>query len=438
MAPARVAPAEPALGANRLTHAVTTDELRRIIRRIEEKHRARATPRVTSALEDLVGGGVEKTEDGGVLVVRRRFPLDHRHGAQPLAAARDMAPEALALLARVGEAAPPAARLLYLDAETTGLAGGTGTYAFLVGVGFFDDGAFETRQFFMRDLDEEPALLSAIASLLAGFDGLVTYNGTGFDLPLLETRFVLARRPWQGDAPHVDLLPPARRLWADRLADCRLGTVEQHVLAFRRENDLPGAMIPSVYFDYLRRKTPGVIPRVFEHNRHDVLSLAALAGWVAVALSQAPAADLHPVEVRGLGRLWERLDPERSAACYRMALELGLPSPARERLLSRLARHEKRRARWGEARSLWEAAARSGLHFDPGPWEEMAKIDEHRLRDLGTARRIVEEALALAQAQRFGTDVVAALTHRLERIRRKGRQGPAAPGAAGNVTTCRT
>src|SRR5262249_39693229 len=162
-----------------------------------------------------------------VLLVRRRFDLDHRHGAQPLSGAREIAPVTLGLLARMDRAPQHRRRLLFLDTETTGLAGGTGTYAFLVGVGFFDTDGFEVRQYFMRDLDEEAALLAALDSLFRDFDGIVTYNGTGFDLPLLETRFVLARRHWSDDRLHLDLLRAARRLWSTRLHDCRLGTLEQ-------------------------------------------------------------------------------------------------------------------------------------------------------------------------------------------------------------------
>ena len=121
---------------------------------------------------------------------------------------------------RPGTPPPAGGRLLYLDTETTGLAGGTGTYVFLVGVGFFDGDTFEVRQYFMRDLDEEPALLAAVGGLLGEFDGVVTYNGGSFDLPLLETRFVLARRRFPADVFHLDLLQlgpaplerPARRL----------------------------------------------------------------------------------------------------------------------------------------------------------------------------------------------------------------------------------
>lgn len=404
-------------------------ELTRIIRRIEAKSRTRPPAGSPRSLEGLLDGAIEENERGRLLVVRRRFPVDHRHGAQSLLAAREAAPLALSLLGRAGGEVAEANRLLYLDTETTGLAGGTGTYAFLVGVGFFDGDDFEVRQFFMRDLDEEPALLTALEEIFRRFDGFVTYNGSGFDLPLLETRFVLGRRRFPGEVFHVDLLAPARRLWSDRLADCRLGTVEQHALRFTRDDDLPGALIPTVYFEYLRRKRPDELPRVFEHNRHDILSLAALTGWVADAVVRAPIPELEPEALAGLGRLLEMTEPERSLACYRMALDSGLPTPSRERLLLRLAQAEKRRARWDEARALWEAAARAPREFDPRPWEEIAKVHEHRRRDLAAARGVVEEALALARRHRASERVLAAFEHRLLRLARRIERGVGLSGA---------
>ena len=402
-----------------MTPDLTAADLGRVIRRIEETSRRRPPPGRRASLEAVLDGATEETEGGPVLVVRRRFALGHRHGGQPLGQARELAPESLGLLARAGVLAPAGRRFLYRDTETTGLAGGTGTYAFLVGAGFFDGEAFEVRQYFMRDLDEEPALLAALDALFRRFDGVVTYNGAGFDLPLLETRFVLARRRFPGEVFHLDLLGPARRLWSARLADCRLGTIERHVLRFTREDDLPGALIPSVYFDYLRRKDPGELPRVFDHNRHDILSLAALTGWVADLVARAPVPSLYPEELAGLGRLWEAADVERGLACYRMALERGLPSPGRERLLLRLAAVEKRRTRWDEARALWEAAIAAEHGFDPRPWEEIAKVHEHRRRDLAAARVAVEEALARARQARAPGGVLRAFEHRLERLTRR-------------------
>lgn len=395
-------------------------DLSRVVRRLEDKGRARPAASRRVSLEDALGGEIEETEHGPVLVVRQRFAAGHRHGDAEIDPAAAPWTEALPLLARPGSIPPPSARLLYLDTETTGLAGGTGTYVFLIGLGFYDDDAFEVRQYFMRDLDEEPALLTAVGALLAQFDGVVTYNGGGFDLPLLETRFVLARRRYPADVFHLDLLGPARRLWSARHADCRLATLERHVLGFDRTDDLPGALIPYAYFDYLRRKTVGQLPRVFEHNRHDVLSLAALAGWVAGAVTRAPEPDLHPEELTGLGRIWEAIDLERGFACYRMALELGLASPSRERLLLRLASVEKRRARWDEARAFWQAVIDSDRGgFDPRPWEEIAKVFEHRRRDFAAARALVEAALARAQEERAPESVLSAFTHRLERLTRR-------------------
>src|SRR5207302_806542 len=158
---------------------------------------------------------------------------------------------------RVEDDGLAAERPLFLDTETTGLAGGPGTYAFLVGAGWIEGDAFVVTQHFMRDLDEEPALLAALAPLLERAGGVVTFNGSGFDLPLLETRFVLARRRWPATLPHLDLLRPSRRVWTGCLDDCRLGTLERDVLGLSREEDVPGAVIPSLYFDWLRRRRAG-------------------------------------------------------------------------------------------------------------------------------------------------------------------------------------
>jgi len=412
----------PQSAGNASSSKSSLSDLTAVIRRIEAKNRLRQPSGRAASVEDTLGGTVEENDAGRVLVVRRRFHLEHRHGEHPLGSAREIEPMTLGLLARGDAALHDAPRLLFLDTETTGLAGGTGTYAFLVGVGFFDEDGFEVRQYFMRDLDEEPALLAMLDTLFRAFDGIVTYNGTGFDLPLLETRFVLARRRWSDDRLHLDLLRAARRLWSTRLTDCRLGTLEQHVLRFARQDDLPGFMIPGAYFEYLRRKRPGALPRVFEHNRHDVLSLAVLTGWVAAAIARAPEGECHPEELVGLGRLWEAIDLERGVACYRKALDGGLASPVRERILLRLARREKRLARWEEARILWEAATLTTRGFDPEAWEEIAKVHEHRRRDFAAARAVVEEALSMARVHLASQRVLGSFEHRLARLHRRERQ----------------
>jgi uncharacterized protein YprB with RNaseH-like and TPR domain len=365
-----------------------------------------------------VGGEVVDTPAGRLVTVRREFPFTHRHGRLALGHALDASPALLGLIARPEEVPAEVRGLLFLDTETTGLAGGTGTYAFLVGAGYVEGDRFVVAQYFMRDFDEEPALLTVLEPLLARASGLVTFNGSGFDLPLLETRFVLSRRRWPGALGHVDLLRPARRVWAARLADCRLLTLEREVLGLVREEDVPGALIPTLYFDFLRSRRAAPLARVFAHNRSDVLSLAALLGWFTRALGAGGAAGLHPWELAGLGRLWERVDAEQGAAYYRAALETGLDGAEARWVRLRLALREKRLARWEVACALWEAAAGAG-GFDLHPWEELAKYYEHRRRDVARAREIVRRALGLAEAEQAPAPALDALARRLGRLERR-------------------
>ncbi|OLC17794.1 MAG: hypothetical protein AUH29_01100 [Candidatus Rokubacteria bacterium 13_1_40CM_69_27] len=411
----RAPAAEPPAAHDHAARAGTLDELRRIIRRIENSRPPRPAP---EPVERIVGGELVDTGQGPLLVVRREYPLSHQHGRLALAHALDVSPSVLELIARAGEAPADARGLLFLDTETTGLAGGTGTYAFLVGAGYVEGDRFVVVQHFMRDFDEEPALLAALHPLLEGASGLVTFNGAGFDVPLLETRFVLARRRWPGTLAHVDLLRPARRVWSARFPDCRLTTLEREVLGLIRDNDVPGALIPALYFDFLRSRRAAPLARVFAHNCDDVLSLAALLGWFTRALDGGANPPLGAGELAGLGRLWERADPERGVACYRQALAAGLEGLDAHRVRLRLALWEKHRARWEAACALWQAAAGAG-GFDLQPWEELAKYHEHRRRDVAAARAVVVEALALARAAAASPRFFDALTHRLARLERR-------------------
>jgi uncharacterized protein YprB with RNaseH-like and TPR domain len=389
------------------------DELRRVIRRIET---ARPPRPAAEAVERVVDGELLDTGHGSIVVVRREYPLTHRHGGSPLGDVLDVPLPMLAHVARVDGRIDSAEGLLFLDTETTGLAGGTGTYAFLVGVALVEGARVVVNQYFMRDFDDEPALLAALEPTLTRATAVVTFNGGGFDLPLLETRFVLARRRWPATLPHLDLLRPARRMWTGWLSDCRLSTLESAVLGLAREDDVPGAFIPLIYFDYLRSRRAAPLRRVFEHNRSDVLTLVALVAWFGRALAET--AGVRPAELAGLGRLWEPVDLDRSLACYRAALDGGVPDPVARWARLRLAWWEKRAARWDAACTLWEAA-RAHEVFDPRPWEELAKYHEHRARDLAAARTIVEDALGLARAAGAAVRVLDAFAYRLDRLNRR-------------------
>jgi uncharacterized protein YprB with RNaseH-like and TPR domain len=393
--------------------AGTLDELRRVIRRIESRQPFRVAPEPP---ETILGGQLVETDAGPLLTVRREFPLDHRHGRVPLRRAIELSTDARRVLAR-DDAPFDAGRVLFLDTETTGLSGGTGTYAFLVGAGFVEDDRVVIVQHFMRDLDEEPALLAALAPLLERASAVVTFNGSGFDVPLLETRFVLGRRRWPAALRHLDLLHPARRVWGARFADCRLNTLEHEVLGHRRQGDVPGMVIPSLYFEFLRRRRAAPLGRVFDHNRDDVLSSIALLGWLGHALTHGEDGVEDALDLAGVGRLWERVEPERAVLCYRGALAVGLPAPIAHAVRLRVAAWEKRQARWDSACTLWQQAA-SANAFDPRPWEELAKYEEHRARNATAARDLVIQALALARAAGSGPQVVEAFTHRLARLDR--------------------
>src|SRR5689334_7321781 len=235
------------------------DELRRVIRRIETARPPRPAP---EAIERVVDGEMIDNEHGRVVVVSRAYPLTHRHGGEILGDVHAAPLPLLARAARLEGELQGADGLLFLDTETTGLAGGTGTYAFLVGAARVEHGRVVVQQFFMRDFDDEPALLAALEPLLQRARAVVTFNGAGFDLPLLETRFVLARRRWPATLVHLDLLKPSRRVWNGWLADCRLATLERDVLGLDREDDVPGSMIPLLYFDYLRSRRAAPLRRV--------------------------------------------------------------------------------------------------------------------------------------------------------------------------------
>ncbi|MEK7700723.1 MAG: ribonuclease H-like domain-containing protein [candidate division NC10 bacterium] len=391
----------------------TLDDLRRVIRRIETARPPHAAPRPA---EEILGGELHDTGQGQVLVVRREFPLSHRHGRYALGAAFEAPLDLLSAAARAEAPVGDPRGLLFLDTETTGLAGGTGTYAFLVGAGWLEGDRLVLAQYFMRDFDDEPALLEALGPLFERASGIVTFNGAGFDLPLLETRFVLARRRWPQGLAHLDLLRPSRRVWTARFDDCRLATLEREVLGLEREDDVPGALIPALYFDFLRSRRAAPLVRVFAHNRDDILSLVGLLGWFGRALAVHDHLDAE--ELAGLGRLWEPADLDRALACYRAALAAGLAGALAQWVRLRLAAWEKRSARWEAARGLWEEASRHEA-FDPRPWEELAKFHEHRRRDFATARAIVERALDLAGAASAPTSVLDAFAHRRSRLTRR-------------------
>ncbi len=385
---------------------------------------ARRHPR---AIEELVDGQVVDTPHGPCLLSERRYPLHTVRGDAYLGELRSLAgTPAVRLTPQPGLDRFDFASAAFLDVETTGLSGGAGTLAFLVGIGAFAEDAFVVSQFFMRHPGEEPALLHAVTQKLAGCTSLVTFNGRGFDVPLLATRFRLA---WQtmplADAPHFDVLLAARRLWRARLESCALSNLERAVLGYERsEADVPGWLIPSLYQEFLQGGDAAPIARIFYHNREDIVSMAALAAILCRACL-APTEDesLHPIDRVALARALEEAgDDELAIEAYRRALAQPLPDAMRRAALAWLGGLFKRRGEHDAAAAVWQEWITSLADDDVTPFLELAKHYEWRAREVATALLWGRWARQIVEGWPEGATraaMLAGLDHRIARLLRK-------------------
>ena len=404
------------------------DELSRRLRRLGLVRGKRAlstpSPRRRVAIESLVDGIFHETPHGRCFVARSDFTVDHPQGDLPLGSFLDISPDVLATIG--GEPALQSVDLtkaVFLDTETTGLSGGTGTMAFVVGLGFFEKDGFQLHQVFMRDPGDEPSMVHLLEELLAQFTALVTFNGRAFDVPILETRFTLSRRrsPLSG-MPHLDLLPPARRMWRLSLPSCALGVLEQEVLGIRRDQaDVPSGEIPQIYRDYLRTGDARDVSRILYHNQVDILSLVVLAARLGrIFESPWDEPDLSGTEYYSLARWHDRLGGEVEPT-LRIALSKGVPTDLRPRVLHDLAALLKRKGRRGEALEWWQQLAlESELEIDA--LVELAKTFEWHLANLPLAVGWTQVALKRTGLWRAGprrAQALAELEHRLKRLQRK-------------------
>jgi uncharacterized protein YprB with RNaseH-like and TPR domain len=330
----------------------------------------------------------------GVIRIQKRFPLTGELGSVALHALRNRP-------CLPGERASEHLRNVYIDTETTGLSGGSGTLAFLIGIAVIEEDAIALTQFLMTGFSGEAASLSAFAELLGPNDQLVSYNGKSYDLPLLITRFRMQalRHPFDG-LQHLDLLHPVRRLFSSRWNDCRLISVEENLLGFNRVDDLPGSEAPEAWFGYIRNGYGAQLVKVVEHNQQDIVSLAVAHSVLTQAIEQPHAFD---VDLYALAR-WLAEHDETHARQLLQSHEESLCDDG-QRLLGHLLR---RAGHWPQAIAVWEALAAKGC---ADSLERLAKYHEHISKDLAKAKRCCERLPRSA-----------ARAHRSQRIERKLQQ----------------
>ncbi|HEY2017847.1 MAG TPA: ribonuclease H-like domain-containing protein [Bryobacteraceae bacterium] len=350
-------------------------------------------------IENLMSGEVVRTSHGEHFETEKLWERHRRHGSVDISDLAELPDDLLDPLSSGAIVRAHPTKWAFLDTETTGLAGGTGTYAFLIGVGSIEASGFRLRQFFMRDYGEEASLLSRLTEYLAQFDVLITYNGKAYDQPLLETRFRMARARHPFDRmEHLDLLFGARRLWKLRLESCRLVDLENRILGVEREGDLPGEMIPYCYFEYLRTQQAFRLVPIFHHNAIDILSLACLTAIVPFAFrSPEDAALRHGADLIGLARWLSQAERhEEALRLFRRAVEMGLPDLLLFRTLWDIAALEKRLTREDAALAVITELAGSRNPYRVRALEELAKHYEHRERNYVMALEMTRSALALA------------------------------------------
>lgn len=404
-------------------------------------------------LADVLGGRLLTNGYGRCLVIERRYESDRWHGDVQIGDCELEDPGLLSVLdpalklggpragghldgADDGTPAGPGARRrrgpVFVDLETTGLSGGAGTVAFLVGCGYFDLGAFQVQQFLLTSYQAERALLASVAELFDDADLIVSYNGKTFDVPVMETRWAFHRMPAPvEDVPHFDMLHPARRLWKSRSAPaeeggCRLTALERALLNMRRAGDVDGFEIPTRYFHFLRTADARPLEPVLEHNRLDLVSLAALTSHALRLTAGGEAACRSAEEALAVGRVLERAGlGERAEACYARAAEASC-TDTRAEALYRLGLRRRRARRHDDAAVLWrelEAATRGAARrhgsalaaLHQFALEALAIHHEHRARDLDTARELARFAL---EAEPPSTRA-RGMRHRLARLDRK-------------------
>lgn len=286
---------------------------------------------------------------------------------------------------------------LYFDTETTGLAGGTGTLAFLLGTAEIRQGEIVVSQVHLAGPGQERPMLEWLANRIEACTVLLSFNGRSFDWPLLRSRYVMNRLPPPQPRPHVDLLHCARRVFRHQFDELRLSTLERRVLKVHRQADIEGALIPAAWFDYLRTGRVAVLSRVLSHNAQDVRSMVALVNCLSGLWEEQHAT--QPATALGLAALAVRNKDTPRALRF---LEKAGQGPTAAHALSLQAEIHQRN---GEYRAAVEVLLRAvAASSNPAVLHlRIAKLYEHRLHDFGAALHHAHSAIAAEKPSAHGT-----------------------------------
>ena len=413
------------------------ESLKRKVQQINGSHNQRSTFSKEGSrkpsVSEIVPGNTIETPHGGCFYTERIITRDTSFGENTLPDLQHYLTSGLHLWLPQFQMRDEEFKLdemLFFDTETTGLAGGSGTYIFLLGLGFFNGENFHVRQYFMSDYHEEEALLWAVNQLFGqGFKILVTYNGKSYDFPLLQTRFIMTRQPFRlNTSYHLDLLFPTRRLWRRRLQDCTLQNIERKVLKVRRSGDIPGFLIPQVYFRYLLDKDARPLKPIFTHNQQDIISLVLLAIRIGQILEDPLEKGKTALDLCSIGKIFEgHKDFQYSSKCYEEALKYDLSDEEAVEILKLCAFAYKKQQEYNKAETAWRDIISLSRDFLLYPYEELAKYYEHQKKDYVRAENIIEEALQRLNRENISWSIKdewrKALHYRLVRIKKKQETG---------------
>jgi uncharacterized protein len=366
-----------------------------------KKHIANPRTPKPDLFKDPPAGVIRQTENGPTWMVETSYDLGYLHGRVELS--NEIDPILLEFLDPACHRAEfNFDKIAVVDTETTGLAGGTGTYAFIIGIGYWRDSKFVVRQYILRDFLEEPAQLSAFASDLSTTTSLMTYNGKTFDIPLLRNRYRINRLdiPFE-TMPHFDFIHPCRRLFKRHFNTLHLTNLEYRILGFERTEDVPSHLIPRLYFDYLQDRDDTRLLPILNHNRDDIVSLYMLVqeSFRRVQLSLSGSFDDDLLSL-SLGRLFFRAgDCERSQKVLANIKTQFASNDISDDMLLISSSAARKIKDWERAISIWNQMIKTG-RFGAYPHIELAKYHEHRLKSLQDALDLTNSALRLLEFQR--------------------------------------